>query len=169
MDGDTRGLGARVMDGMGRPPRRLFALGLGAAAVAVLVDHGLRIDVPPPPPPVPTRRPAPDEALLLRAVGALDRVVEAETSVLAGGTETALVQRLRTVSQDQLRVLRGRLTNAGVPTSVIDAAVAAGPAPVDTRVDGDARTDGLRGHLVAGRTRAHALGAGRRARLARTR
>ncbi|MGO4602199.1 hypothetical protein [Terrabacter sp. 2YAF2] len=129
MDGDTRGLGARVTDGMGRPPRRLFALGLGAAAVAVLVDHGLRIDVPPPPPPVPTRRPAPDEALLLRAVGALDRVVEAETSVLAGGKETALVQRLRTVSQDQLRVLRGRLTNAGVPTSVIDAAVAAGPSP----------------------------------------
>ena len=114
---------------MGRPPRRLFALGLGAAAVAVLVDHGVRIDVPPAPPPVPTRRPAPDEALLLRAVAAIDRVVKAETAVLAGGEEGALVQRLRTVSQDQLRVLRGRLTNAGVPTTVIDAAVATGPAP----------------------------------------
>src|SRR6476620_12616733 len=59
MDGDTRGLGSRVMDGMGRPPRRLFALGAGAAVLAVLVDRGLRLDVPPPPVPAPTRRPAP--------------------------------------------------------------------------------------------------------------
>jgi hypothetical protein len=56
-------------------------------------------------------------------------VVKAETSALAGGQESALVQRLHTVSQDQLRVLRGRLTNAGVPATVIDAAVATGPAP----------------------------------------
>ena len=117
----------------------------------MLVDRGLRLDLPPPPPPVPTRRPAPDEALLLRAVADLDHVVEAETSVLAGGKESALVQRLRTVSRDQLRVLRGRLTNAGVPTTVIDAARRDGAGAVDTRVDGDARTDGLGGHLGAGR------------------
>ena len=133
MDGDTRGLGSRVMDGLGRPPRRLFVLGAGAAGLAVLVDRGLRLDTPPPPPPVPTRRPAPDEALLLSAVADLDRVVAAETSVLAGDEGGALVRRLRTVNREQLRVLRGRLTNAGVPTSVINAAVAAGPvAPPQT-------------------------------------
>lgn len=115
------------MDGMGRPPRRLFALGAGAAALAVLVDRGLRLDVPPPPPPVPTRRPAPDEALLLYAVADLSRVVAAETSVLAGEDGGALVRQLRTVSREQLRVLRGRLTNAGVPTAVIASAVARGP------------------------------------------
>ncbi len=129
MDGDTRGLGSRVMDGLGRPPRRLFVLGGGAAVLALLLDRGLRLDAPPPPPPVPTRRPAPDEALLLSAVADLDRVVAAETSVLAGDEGGALVRRLRTVNREQLRVLRGRLTNAGVPTSVIDAAVAAGPVP----------------------------------------
>ena len=129
MDGDTRGLGSRVMDGLGRPPRRLLVLGGGAAALALLVDRGLRLDVPPPPPPVPTRRPAPDEALLLSAVADLERVVAAETSVLAGDDGGALVRRLRTVNREQLRVLRGRLTNAGVPRSVIDAAVAAGPTP----------------------------------------
>ncbi|CAN7319676.1 hypothetical protein LJR027_001601 [Terrabacter sp. LjRoot27] len=129
MDGDTRGLGSRVMDGLGRPPRRLLVLGGGAAALALLVDRGLRLDVPPPPPPVPTRRPAPDEALLLSAVADLERVVAAETSVLEGDEGGALVRRLRTVNREQLRVLRGRLTNAGVPTTVIDAAVAAGPVP----------------------------------------
>ncbi|GAA3700957.1 hypothetical protein GCM10022399_16800 [Terrabacter ginsenosidimutans] len=127
MDGDTRGLGSRVMDGMGRPPRRLFALGAGAAVLAVLVDRGLRLDVPPPPVPAPTRRPAPDEALLLSAVADLTQVVDAETSVLAGKEGDALVRGLRTVNRDQLRVLRGRLTNAGVPVAVIDAAVAQGP------------------------------------------
>lgn len=129
MDGDTRGLGSRVMDGLGRPPRRLLVLGGGAAALALLVDRGLRLDVPPPPPPVPTRRPAPDEALLLSAVADLEHIVAAETSVLAGDEGGGLVRRLRTVNREQLRVLRGRLTNAGVPTAVIDAAVAAGPAP----------------------------------------
>ena len=97
--------------------------------MAVLVDRGLRLDVPPPPPPVPTRRPAPDEALLLSAVADLERIVAAETSVLEGDEGGALVRRLRTVNREQLRVLRGRLTNAGVPTSVIDAAVAAAPGP----------------------------------------
>ncbi|GAA2475991.1 hypothetical protein [Terrabacter carboxydivorans] len=130
MDGDTRGLGSRVMDGMGRPPRRLFALGAGAAALAVLVDRGLRLDVPQPPPPAPTRRPAPDEALLLSSVVELDHLVRAESSVLAHGDPGGLVGRLRTVNREQLAVLRGRLTNAGVPTTVIEAAMARGPLPL---------------------------------------
>lgn len=95
----------------------------------MLVDRGLRLDVPPPPPPAPTRRPAPDEALLLSAVVGLDHVVRAETSVVGGADTGALVRRLRTVNREQLTVLRGRLTNAGVPTAVIDAAVAKGTLP----------------------------------------
>lgn len=144
------------MDGMGRPPRRLFALGAGAAALAVLVDRGLRLDVPPPPPPVPTRRPAPDEALLLHAVADLSRVVAAETSVLAGEDGGALVRQLRTVSREQLRVLRGRLTNAGVPTAVIAAAVARGPsaspsaAPTGTPTPGSTATPTTSGTPEAG-------------------
>ncbi|GAB3876251.1 hypothetical protein [Terrabacter terrigena] len=135
MDGDTRGRGARVMDGLGRPPRRLLVLGGGAAALALLADHGLRLDLPRPPAPAPTRRPAPDEKLLLGAVAELDRVVRAEGEVLAASADDALVRRVRTVSRDQLRVLRGRLTNSGVPTSVIEGAVAATRAssPVRTR------------------------------------
>ncbi|MBC9821418.1 hypothetical protein [Terrabacter sp. MAHUQ-38] len=132
MDGDTRGLGSRVMAGLGQPPRRLFVVGGGAAALALLVDRGLRLDVPQPPPPVPTRRPAPDESLLLSAVAGLTRLVAAETEVLSGPEAGATVRRLREVSREQLRVLRGRLTNAGVPTTVIDAAAAARPAPVTT-------------------------------------
>ncbi|MFM6849383.1 MAG: hypothetical protein ACKOVB_09795 [Terrabacter sp.] len=126
MDGDTRGRGSRVLDGLGRPPRRLFVLGGGAAALALLVDAGLRLDLPRPPAPAPTRRPAADEQLLLAALADLDSVVSAEDAVLSAAGGDALVRRLRTVSRDQLRVLRGRLTNAGVPTSVIDAATAAG-------------------------------------------
>ena len=128
MDGDTRGLGSRVMDGLGRPPRRLLVLGGAAAALAVLVDRGLRLDVPPPPSPAPTRRPAPDEPLLLSAVADLTGLVEAATDVISASDGDPLVRRLRSVNREQLRVLRGRLTNSGVPTSVIHAAVAA-PAP----------------------------------------
>ena len=106
MDGDTRGLGSRVMDGVGRPPRRLFVLGGGAAALALLVDRGVRVDLPQPPPPVPTRRPAPDEDLLLSAVADLTHLVDAETQVLAGPKDDALVRRLRSVNREQLRVLR---------------------------------------------------------------
>ncbi|WP_374969848.1 hypothetical protein [Terrabacter sp. BE26] len=122
MDGDTRGLGSRVGMGLGRPTRRLVVLGGAAAALAVLVDHGLRVDVPTPPPPVPTRRRAPDELVLLAAVAGLDQVVQAEGEVLSEHQD-ALVRQLRTLGQEQLRALRGRLTNAGVPTAVIDAAV----------------------------------------------
>lgn len=114
--------------------------------LAVLVDRGLRLDLPPPPAPVPTRRPAPDEALLLSAVADLTQVVDDETSVLAGKEGDALVRELRSVNREQLRVLRGRLTNAGVPTAVIDAAVAQGTTtpsaatPASTPVPARSRT-----------------------------
>lgn len=124
MDGDTPGLGARAQEHAGHPTRRLLLLGGAAAALAVLVDHGLRVDTPQPPPPVPTRRRAPDEALLLAALGDLARLDRAQAAVLSAG-DNAVVRRLRVLGGQQSRVLRGRLTNAGVPTAVIDAAVAA--------------------------------------------
>ncbi|MEW1954240.1 hypothetical protein [Terrabacter sp. NPDC080008] len=126
MDGDTRGLGSRADRGAGHPTRRLLVLGGAAAGLALLVDHGLRVETPQPPPPVPTRRPAPDEALLLSALAGLERLRRSETAVLSA-REDALVRRLRTLGDEQVRVLRGRLTNAGVPTAVIDAAVTSSP------------------------------------------
>lgn len=139
MNGDTRGLGSRVRAGLGRPPRRVLVLGGGAAALALLVGRGLRLDLPVPPAPVPTRRPAPDEALLLSAVADLTRLVAAETSVLSASEGGATVRRLRALGREQLRVLRGRLTNAGVPTTVIDAA-AARPASTPAATAGGAVT-----------------------------
>ncbi|MGW5241369.1 hypothetical protein ACWEOW_20720 [Monashia sp. NPDC004114] len=124
MDGDTRGLGSRVLNHLGNPPRRLFVVGGAAAVLAVLVDGGLRLDLPQPTPPPPTRKKAPDEALLLDVVGDLQVLVDGETAVLAGSGASATVRRLRAVQTEQLRVLKGRLTNAGVPTAVINAAVA---------------------------------------------
>jgi hypothetical protein len=131
MDGDTRGRGSRVMDGLGRPPRRLLVLGGGAAALALLVSRGLRLDVPQPPAPAPTRRPAPDEPLLLAVVADLTRLVAAESQLLSASDGDSLVRQVRSVSRDQLGVLRGRLTNAGVPATVIDAPGpgTAGPTP----------------------------------------
>lgn len=126
MDGDTRVLGSRAGGGGGRPTRRLLLLGGAAAGLAVLVDHGLRVDTPPPPPPVPTRRPAPDEAVLLAAIARLSRLARAAGEVPTG-SRAALVQQVQSLADQQLRTLRGRLTNAGVPTAVIDSAVAATP------------------------------------------
>src|SRR4051794_28576327 len=120
MDGGTRGLGSRVGDGWRTPTRRLLLAGAGAAALAVLVDRGLRLDVPQPTPPVPTRRPAPDEALLLSAVAGLDRVVRAETAVLTTDDGDGLVRRLGSGERGEVSGLRGRPTKARVPTTGID-------------------------------------------------
>ncbi|WP_076263168.1 DUF4439 domain-containing protein [Intrasporangium flavum] len=141
MDGDIGERGPRLSERLGRPPRRLLLLGGGAAVLAVLVDRGLRLDLPQPPPPVPTRRKAPDEDLLLSVVADLSVLVTAADDLVsagAGGT----VRRVRTVLREQRRVLTGRLTNAGVPSSVIAAAekkAAAAAPPVRTRADLAAR------------------------------
>jgi hypothetical protein len=54
------------------PVSRRLVLGVGAAGavgvVATLITRGLRLDLPEPPPPPPTRRPVPDEALLIGTV-----------------------------------------------------------------------------------------------------
>jgi hypothetical protein len=146
MDGDIGGRGSRLSERLGRPPRRLLLLGAGAAVLAVLVDRGLRLDLPQPPPPVPTRRKAPDEALLLSVVGDLGVLVSDADALVSAGAGGA-VKRVRDVLAEQRRVLTGRLTNAGVPSSVIDASVrkaakaAAAKAPVRSRADLAARLD----------------------------
>ena len=123
MDGDTRGLGSRVADRLGNPPRRLVLVGGGAAVLALLVDAGLRLDLPQPPPPVPTRRPAPDEALILSVIADLTGIIGDETALVSAGNANGVVKRLRAVHREQRTVLVGRLTNDGVPTQVIEAAV----------------------------------------------
>ena len=139
MEGDTRGQGSRVSrvsrvtDRLGNPPRRLLLVGGGAAALALLVDAGLRVDVPQPPPPVPTRRPVPDEALLLSVVADLTGIVADETALISSEAANAVVRQLRVVHREQRRVLIGRLTNDGVPSKVITAATRAASTSGDVK------------------------------------
>ncbi|WP_323097021.1 hypothetical protein [Intrasporangium sp. YIM S08009] len=154
MDGDIGGRGPRLSERLGRPPRRLLLLGGGAAVLAVLVDRGLRLDLPQPPPPVPTRRKAPDEELLLSVVGDLG-VLGADADALVSAGAGGSVKRVRNILLEQRRVLTGRLTNAGVPSSVIDASVrkaatAAATAPVRSRADLAARLGDVPRSLWAG-------------------
>ena len=142
MDGGTRGLGSRVMDHLGNPPRRLFVVGGAAAVLGLLVERGLRLDVPQPVPPPPTRRKAPDEALLLDVVADLQVLIDGETAVLAGSGANATVRRLRTVQREQLRVFTGRLTNAGVPSAVINEAIAKARAGSGTSASGSSGSSG---------------------------
>lgn len=136
MDGDTRGLGTRVGGGRGAVSRRLLLLG-GAGSIALLAGCGLRLDLPQPPAPVPTRRPAADETLLLAVVTDLAGLVTAAGQVLAADDTDAstvrTVRAVRSVLRSQLAVVRGRLTNAGVPTRTVDAAARAVPGTAAVR------------------------------------
>lgn len=133
MDGDTRGLGARVGEGRGTPSRRLVLLG-GAGSIALLAGCGLRLDLPQPPPPVPTRRPAADESLLLAVLTDLAGLVTAAGQALAADdTDASTLRTVRSVLRSQLTVVRGRLTNAGVPTRTVDAAARAVPGTAAVR------------------------------------
>ncbi|MGN6753206.1 MAG: hypothetical protein ACTHJJ_11715 [Intrasporangium sp.] len=101
--------------------RRAVLAGLVASG-GLLAGCGLRLDLPQPPPPVPTRESVPDEHLL---VGFVHDV----RGLLALGELLSKADRAGAPVGDALRLLReqdtvltGRLTNEGVPTSVIDAA-----------------------------------------------
>lgn len=101
---------------------RRGALGIAyAAGLAALTGCGLRLDLPQPPPPVPTRRLVPDERLLVSLVRKLEALVDHADAVIAVRRGGKPVTTVRAVLAKQATVLRGRLTNDGVPTSVIDA------------------------------------------------
>lgn len=100
--------------------RRVLGAGV-ALSTTFLAGCGLRLDLPQPPPPTPTRRQVPDETLLVAFVRDLRQL-------RADGLRLPAAQRNRAATRDALRllaqqddVLTGRLTNAGVPTAVIDA------------------------------------------------
>ncbi len=119
MEGSTRGDGTHVPAGAGRTTRRTV-LGLGYAAVLAAVSGcGLRLDLPPPPPPVPTRRPVPDEALLIALVQDLVGLQSRIAGVSKPGRAARTLEAVDELLAEQLTVVTGRLTNDGVPTDVI--------------------------------------------------
>ncbi len=137
-------------------PRRsllkLAARGVVAASLAVSVTGslsgcGLRLDLPEPAPPVPTRRPAPDEALLVSVIADLSQIVTAEKAIaadLSRGPAATTVSTLLRLHREQVVVLTGRLTNDGVPTKMITAPSPSRPAPRST-TELAARLDSLGG------------------------
>lgn len=111
---------------------------VGTGLALSLAGCGLRLDLPAPEPPVPTRRPAPDEALLVSVISDLSQIVTAGKAVVAEAsagrtpvTRSALstLSTLVRLQREQVTVLTGRLTNDGVPLAVITAAPATGSRP----------------------------------------
>lgn len=116
MDGDARGLGSRLPSG--GPSRRTLLLAVPAGLAATLAGCGVRLDLPQPPPPVPTRRPAPDEQLVISVVRELGTLRAALPTSL-DGADGRTVERVRKLLAAQAKVLTGRLTNEGVPLPLI--------------------------------------------------
>ena len=131
MTGATpRPLASRAAEGPGHagsPTRRGVVLGaVGAvASMSALSGCGWRLDLPQPPPPVPTRRPAPDEQFVIGVLAELRALVAAAGTVSPDEARRSALRTTVTVLQRQVVVLTGRLTNVGVPSSVITAAPAA--------------------------------------------
>lgn len=129
---------------------QLAARGVVGTGLALSVAGcGLRLDLPAPEPPVPTRKPAPDEALLVSVIGDLTRIVSAEKALLSdasavgtAGTRSTLSTLLR-LQREQVTVLTGRLTNDGVPLASITAPPATGAGSRSVAVLA-ARLDSLR-------------------------
>ncbi|MEO7449349.1 MAG: hypothetical protein ABI336_13840 [Humibacillus sp.] len=135
MTGATpRPLASRAAEGAGRaggPTRRRVVLGaVGAvASMSALTGCGWRLDLPQPPPPVPTRRPAPDEQFVIGVLAELRALVAAAGTVSPDESRRSALRATVTVLERQVVVLTGRLTNAGVPSSVITVAPAAPSTP----------------------------------------
>lgn len=136
---------------------------VGAGLVLSVSACGLRLDRPPPTPPVPTRRPAPDEKLLLSVIADLAQLVTAEQTIASDGAAggASLSQPIRStlsgllrLHREQVTVLTGRLTNDGVPLASITSAPTTGPLPrtVDELAAGLASLDGSDWAAVAGAT-----------------
>lgn len=109
-----------VRDGMPGGPTRRAALGVIAAAAAVLplAACGIRLeDDAPRVPLVPTREPLPAEGFLLGLwLGSGD--LAAQASAL-GGAATAIPTRLAALHREQERVLRSVLRSMGVPDRAV--------------------------------------------------
>lgn len=120
------------------PVSRRGVLRAGLALSATfLAGCGLRLDLPQPPPPTPTRQQVPDEALLVAFVRDVRELRADGLRLPAAQRGGAAVRDALRLLADQDDVLTGRLTNAGVPTAVIDAtptpsATAATPGPGPT-------------------------------------
>ncbi len=115
--------------------RGVVAAGLAGSVAASISGCGLRLDLPQPPPPVPTRRPAPDEALLVSVIAQLSQIITAEKTIAAdraAGAAAATVSTLLSLQRQQVTVLTGRLTNDGVPMKLITAPSPTAPAPRST-------------------------------------
>lgn len=124
MSGSTPGDPTDVPGALHRVSRRA-ALGLGyAAGLAALTGCGLRLALPQPPPPVPTRRLVPDEKLLIALVHELEGLAGEAQGVTGAGRAARTVASVRELLAEQVKVVTGRLTNGGVPTSVIHAGTA---------------------------------------------
>lgn len=128
MSGSTPGDPIDAPGALHRVSRRT-ALGLGyAAGLAALTGCGLRLDLPQPPPPVPTRRLVPDEKLLIALVHELGRLADEAKELRGAGRAPRTVASLGELLAEQVKVVTGRLTNDGVPTSVIRAGTSTGSA-----------------------------------------
>lgn len=126
MSGSTPGDGIDT-PGMLHQVSRRAALGMAyAAGLATLTGCGLRLDLPPPPPPIPTRRLVPDEKLLIGLVHELEALAAAAAAVTEPGRAARSVATVRGLLTRQATVLVGRLTNDGVPSSVIHPDASAG-------------------------------------------
>lgn len=126
MSGSTPGDPTDVPGALHRVSRRA-ALGLGyAAGLAALTGCGLRLALPQPPPPVPTRRLVPDEKLLIALVHELEGLAGEAQGVTGAGRAARTVASVRELLAEQVKVVTGRLTNGGVPTSVIHAGTSTG-------------------------------------------
>ncbi len=101
--------------------RRRFVLVVALGAGSALAGCGVRLDLTPEPAPTPTRRPAPDEPYLLAVIADLRDVIASERRLVDEGRAGKVATALVPLHERQLAVLVGRLTNDGVPTSVITA------------------------------------------------
>ena len=119
MTGRTRGDGTHAPSGILKPTRRAVLGLVYAASIAAAGACGLRLDLPQPAPPVPTRRPVPDEKVLVGAVRELDELVAGAGSISRPGRAAPTLAALAALFSDQARVVTGRLTNDGVPSEVI--------------------------------------------------
>ena len=106
-------------------PRRTVLTGM-VASVGLLAGCGVRLDLPQPAPPVPTREKVPDEDLLVGFVREVRVLVTQAQALPAAEAAHAAVREAVRVLRRQDVVLTGRLTNAGVPTAVINTAPASG-------------------------------------------